>query len=329
MNEFPTEYGVFTVSLDFELYWGVRDKRTLESYRENLLGVRKAIPALLDLFREYEIHATWATVGFLFFEKKDELLASVPTVKPAYAAAELSPYPHLADVGQDEISDPYHFAPSLLRNIVEVPHQEIGTHTLSHYYCLEPGQNAEAFAADLEKAVGLGPRCGQKIESLVFPRNQVNEAYLSLCSEKGIRAVRGNPRSWLHSAADSANVSPFRRALRLMDHYLPVSGRATYRVPREKGVAPVDVRASRFLRPYSRRLKAFDSLRYRRLAAEMREAAYAKKIFHLWWHPHNFGKDLENNLAFLRRLLEQYRWLSQNVGMKSFSMGEIARSAAV
>ena len=76
--------GTFVVSLDFELHWGVRDHRTVAEYRENLLGVRRAIPALLALFSEFGIRATWATVGFLFFESIDELRAALPTELPRY-----------------------------------------------------------------------------------------------------------------------------------------------------------------------------------------------------------------------------------------------------
>ena len=65
----PSAPGTLIVSLDFELHWGVRDVKTVAQYRENLLGVRRAIPALLATFADYGIHATWATVGFLFFRK--------------------------------------------------------------------------------------------------------------------------------------------------------------------------------------------------------------------------------------------------------------------
>src|SRR2546426_12614664 len=57
----------FIISLDFELFWGVRDVTTLDRYGANLRGVRDAIPAMLRLFSERGIRATWATVGFLFF----------------------------------------------------------------------------------------------------------------------------------------------------------------------------------------------------------------------------------------------------------------------
>ena len=55
--------GLFIISLDFELLWGVRDKRTKETYGQNILGVQEVIPQLLDLFDKYDITATFATVG--------------------------------------------------------------------------------------------------------------------------------------------------------------------------------------------------------------------------------------------------------------------------
>ena len=47
------------ISLDFELFWGVRDVATLENYGRNLLGARSVVPALLKLFHQYQVHATW------------------------------------------------------------------------------------------------------------------------------------------------------------------------------------------------------------------------------------------------------------------------------
>ena len=55
--------GTLIVSLDFELFWGMLDCSTLEAYQDHVLGGRKAIPQLLQIFEKYGIHATWATVG--------------------------------------------------------------------------------------------------------------------------------------------------------------------------------------------------------------------------------------------------------------------------
>ena len=42
--------GTFMVSLDLELFWGMLEVHTLESYQDNILGGKKAIPQLLQLF---------------------------------------------------------------------------------------------------------------------------------------------------------------------------------------------------------------------------------------------------------------------------------------
>ena len=189
--------GTLVISLDFELHWGVHDKLELERYRDNLLGVRCVVPSLLELFAGEGIHATWATVGLLFFESKRELLANLPERRPCYRQRALSAYSILDTVGSDEQEDPFHFAPSLIRRIADTPGQEIGTHTFSHFYCLEPGQDAGDFREDLRAAVRvMRAKTGRSPESIVFPRNQCNPDYLAVCRELGILAYRGNPEHW-------------------------------------------------------------------------------------------------------------------------------------
>src|SRR5438105_2932774 len=163
---------VLVISLDFELHWGVRDVSTVAACRENLLGARRAIPAMLDVFARYNLHATWATVGFLFSRTREELLRSLPAVRPRYRDRRLSPYDDLDRVGADEASDPFHFAPSLIEVIRNWRGQEIGTHTFAHYYCLAPEQDVNAFRADLEAARAITGRAGIELRSFVFPRNQ-------------------------------------------------------------------------------------------------------------------------------------------------------------
>src|SRR5580692_5327769 len=105
-NDELTRKGILIVSLDFELYWGVRDIYSLDQTRAKLLAARSAIPALLDLFVAYGIHATWATVGMVFAETREELVSTVPSIKPQYTQPELSPYQELERVGPDEGNDP-------------------------------------------------------------------------------------------------------------------------------------------------------------------------------------------------------------------------------
>jgi len=129
--------GKFVISLDFELMWGVRDKRTINDYGQNILNVHQVIPQTLKLFRKYAVCGTFSTVGFLFFKTKEELLANLPSIKPQYKDKSLSPYEnsYFESLGSDFNQDKYHFAPLLIDEIKKYPEQEIGTHTFSHYYC--------------------------------------------------------------------------------------------------------------------------------------------------------------------------------------------------
>lgn len=317
--------GAFVVSLDFEQHWGMRDVHTVERSRAALLGGRDAVPALLALFREFDVRATWATVGLLFFESRAEMLAALPSSRPSYAAARLSPYVDFANIGESERDDPFHFAPSLIRRIAETPGQEIATHTFSHFYCCEPGQTVDEFRADLEAACRVARRkIGRAPESIVFPRNQMTPAHLAVCRDLGLVAYRGNPDHWAYRAArrDVAQ-SRGRRALRLADAYVALTG--THSAPVDGGAAlPVDVPASRYLRPYSRVLRALEPLRLRRITAELEATATEGRVFHLWWHPHDFGVHLRENLAFLRRILVCFARARERAGMESLTMSDVA-----
>ena len=42
--------GIFTVSLDFELYWGLRDTTTINEYEANLKGAKIAYETIITNF---------------------------------------------------------------------------------------------------------------------------------------------------------------------------------------------------------------------------------------------------------------------------------------
>jgi hypothetical protein len=323
-NDELTRKGILIVSLDFELYWGVRDIYSLDQTRAKLLAARSAIPALLDLFVEYGIHATWATVGMLFAETRDELVSTVPSIKPQYDQPELSPYQELERVGSHEGNDPYHYAGSLIRLIRSTPHQEIGTHTFSHYYCLEDGQQLDAFQADLITALDAAHRLDLKIESIVFPRNQVNSDYLQVCAELGINTYRGNNAGWIYAPRQRNRESQIRRAIRLLDCYFKLSGHNTYNAAQigpGLGV-PMNLPSSRYLRMYTKPLGALEPLRLARIRGEMMHAASHRRIYHLWLHPEDLGSHFDENLSFLRKILDSFAAARDRNEMESLNMRE-------
>jgi hypothetical protein len=321
--------GTFTISLDFELHWGVHDHKPLAGYARNLLGARQAIPRMLELFERYGVHCTWATVGLLFFDRKAELMEYLPEPRPHYADPALSPYPRIGQIGPNERQDPYHYGLSLIEQIRDCPGQEIGTHTFSHYYCLEPGeteggQSEATFRADLLAARRAAERLGITPRSLVFPRNQYRADYLETCRAVGLEVIRGNHPAWWFRPESQGAESLIKRACRLSDDYLPLSGRDCLQ-PQALDGDLVDVRASRFLRPAPSALRPLEPLRLHRITAGLSRAARHGTVYHLWWHPHNFGADPDYCLRFLERVLEHFRHLAQTYGMRSASMLEIGR----
>lgn len=314
--------GIFTISLDFEIHWGVSDHRTVESYRENLLNEPVVVRRLLKLFEQRKIHATWATVGMLFCRNKKELFDLVkPEHRPSYESKSLSNFLVAETAGEDEQNDPYHFSGSTVKDIAVTPYQELSTHTYSHYYCLEPGQLPQQFDHDLAAARHLLQREGVPAVSIVFPRNQYSEEYLEQCRKNGFYCYRGNYPSWMYSPQAKSTEGKMKRAFRFLDTYLPVTGQRYVHVTKEKDL--VNVPASCFLRPYSKRFSFLEGLRIRRIKKEMEAAAKKKALYHLWWHPHNFGANMEENFATLALILDHFDHLSKRYGMISMNMKEI------
>ena len=314
--------GSLCISLDFELMWGVRDKRTTDQYGANIIGGREAVRQMLDMFHRNDIRATWATVGFLFCETKEEMLASLPEPQPTYADQTLSNYTYLDEVGENEARDPYHFAASLLAQVKACPGQKIATHTFSHYYCLEPGQTPAQFAADLDAAIKVAARHQITFKSIVFPRNQYNESAIAECTRRGISIYRGNETAWMYRPGARADQTLTRRAVRLADAYVNLSGKNTASVTPRKAAA--NVRSSRFLRPYSRRLRKLEPLRLSRITQSMTTAAKRGETFHIWWHPHNMGANQSENLGTLGRIIDHFETLRCEYGMCSLAMEDFA-----
>ena len=322
MRATGTTAGNFVISLDYELMWGVRDHATRERYGPNVLGGREAIPAMLDLFERRGIRATWATVGALLCESKDELL-----VRAEYAACKGAEIAQLEAIGPDERRDPYYFGASLARRIATCPGQEIGTHTFSHRCALEQGETVAGVSADVASALAQLKEWGIQCKSIVFPRNQYGPEQLEACRSLGLSHFRGNEVKWFYAPAPGKEQTKARRLCRLIDSYIDLSGPNVSR-PDEAGDGPLfNVASSRFLRPFSKRLSPLDGLRMRRIEKAMQEAAVNGGTFHLWWHPENLGKNLSENMTILTKVLDWFERLRDEYGMHSRAMHEVGDRA--
>ncbi len=312
--------GCLVISLDFELFWGVTDSRTIEKYGPDIIEGRRAIPRLLELFDKYAIHATWGTVGMLFAKDKEELAGFFPDKKPDYDNSRLSAYRHFETIGDNEEKDMLHYAPSVIKEITEHNYQEIGSHTFCHYYCREKGQTCEDFAADTNSAKRIAKDIFNiDIKSFIFPRNLYNSEYLNVLKNNGIFAVRGNHD---HFAYDKN--TKLSRIFRLADTYIPVCGFKSY--PREEcyqdGI--VNLKSSIFLRKQNKLLGFLEPLKMYNIKKLMKIAAKKGKIIHIWWHPHNMGENPDAFLNQVEEILKCYKELNKKYGFESKNMSEMA-----
>lgn len=316
-------FGSLIVSLDFELFWGMLDQCTLDAYQENVLGGRAAIPRLLELFERHGIHATWATVGFMFAESKEELLSALPSkeLQPAYTNDRLSPYHRLDEVGENESDSPCFYGASLIRKISEAPGQEIGTHTFSHYYCREEGQTAEPFKADLQAAKAIAEKHGYTLTSAILPRNQTTAECAAALKEAGITVYRAEEDDWIHRYV---KIRPLMRVLRLLDVYFPLTGKGGYVPKDEDGI--LNVIGSRMYKPYFKKLAFLEGLKLRRIKKQMLHAAKKGLTFHLWWHPHNIGVQTDLHFRQLEEIFGYYDELKDKYQMQSINMGEARKN---
>ena len=314
--------GQLIVSLDFELFWGMLDCSTLEAYGANVLGGRDAIPRLLELFKKYNIHATWAAVGFMFGENYGELQQFFPekALRPSYEDTRLDPYIWFDRIGQTEREAPCFYGPELIRMVADTPGQEIGSHTFCHYYCREKGQTVSQFEADMMAAKAIAKAKGYALTSVVLPRNQCEPEYTQVLRNCGFTAYRDEENDWIH---EKINFHPLLRLLRLADVYLPLTGQGGYVPECENGIW--NLTGSRALKAVSRPLHMLEGLKVRRIKKQLRHAAKKGLTFHLWWHPHNMGAMTEEFFSQLEEILRYYSRLREQYGMESRNMREAAQ----
>jgi len=319
--------GTFVISIDFELMWGVHDRLTIADYGKNVLGGRQSIPFILSLFEKYGVRATWACVGAMFASSIEELFEYYPVCAqnqvdvPGSIRASMNVY----SLGRSEKDDPYHYAPSLLRLISGSFGQEIATHTYTHFACFDRPQSSSTFASDVQSSLNIAKKYNSRIKSIVFPRNQIPSSYLGVLPSLGITHFRGLD-SLDRFYASNRRLIPFimHRACRIYDSVLPGVGTIRNN-PSAHGNDLVNVSASRFLRPLTKS-SLYNKLHLIRIKSEILEAAKANRVYHLWFHPHNFGHDLSSSLQRLESILQFFLECKNKYGMRSSCMSDFVVS---
>ena len=319
--------GKFVISLDFELMWGVFDVRTIQDYGTVIKNVGTVIKKTLEMFEEYNIEATFSMVGLLGFDdlrSAKKFVADINAVKPSYDDGNLSSYNYLNTLDKHTDTELF-FATHLIKLIQSYKVHEISTHTFSHYYCLEPGSSVEAFRDDLlsakqvHKNMGLSP-----ITSIIFPRNQYDADHLKVCLEQGIFCYRGNENSTLYKPRSFTKDNYLIRILRLLDSYVNLTGFHTTKISDLTKGKMINIPSSRIFRSYQKKLRFLEKMKIRRIKKSMSFAAKKGEVYHLWWHPHNFGSNMDENFLNLQEVCKHFAVLKQTYDFESISMSNLA-----
>ena len=310
------ETGKLVISLDFEMMWGaIFNKAVEKGYIYRVPYVEKIIPGILELFKKYNIHATWAIVGAIACGDEEEacFLADKEIIDP-YGNQTLQKF--ILDIKSEDFN--LYFRPDLVKMVAESKNQEIATHTFSHFYFFEHRFPKKKLESEINASLKtLAPYSKNPIKTIVLPKNQVSPEVYSLLRKNGITNVRGIQISTRFNKSNF-----FSKVMRFADAYIPICGRSSYKINSVYENQIFNVRASRFWRAYYKKLAFLEPLKIKRIKKEMLYSAKNNEIYHLWFHPHNLSSDYKKNLKNLEKIFAYYNYLNKKYGMQSLNISE-------
>jgi peptidoglycan/xylan/chitin deacetylase (PgdA/CDA1 family) len=311
------ERGVFTISLDFELIWGTLD-RGVDTFRQACERERAVVvDRLLSLLAEFEISATWCTLGHLFLDgcaPRDG--RKHPEIVPPAHEGIADWFEH--DPCGTEESDPIFYGRSLVDRILACPvPQEIGSHSFSHPRFGDPGCSRETADTELAECVRLARERGLELRSFAFPRNRVG--HLDVLREHGFTAYRGPDPAWYEGGRWPR---PVKRLGHLADVVL--ARRPPVGVPEEALPGLWNVPGSMIYFPmHGRRRHIPLSRRVARAVKGLAAAADQRRIFHLWFHPTNLAFETDAMFDGLHGIFERAAELRAGGDLSIKPMGEV------
>jgi hypothetical protein len=307
--------GIFTISLDLEKFWGVAGSKTINNYGENILHVELAIKQMLAMFEKYEVHATWAFVGFLGYKKFEDLQMDLNFELPKYKNKQQSTYTLLENI--DEKMNQYLFlSGNEIEQIKITKGQELASHSFSHIYCDEAGVTNNDFVNDVKAFQKIAVDLNFSPKSFIFPRNQVKNDCVEVLAKNNYSSYRGKEENY-----GFLGNSIWHKIYRQLNLCISLSGHNTFTI---KPAEILNIKGSSFLHPISTNFELLNYLRRLRIKKALKYAAKNKEVYHLWWHPHNFGKNLDANIKNLELILKYYVNLKEKYGLNSMNMGEIS-----
>ena len=103
-------------------------------------------------------------------------------------------------------------------------------------------------------------------------------------------------------------------------------GSRTFNIKKSKNL--INIPESFFIYPNNNN-SMLTKLRLKRIKNSMTNAAIKNKCIHLWFHPHNFSKNIEMNLFFFEQIINHYKYLKREYNMKSINMIDLYKECKI
>lgn len=318
MSDTGDKTGYFLFSLDTELAWGYFDLDRLRSKRFSSDGSRerRSIERVLDVLEEFNIIATWAVVGHLFYERCEKCnVCPVLDWKGKYRSFE-EVY---------ETNAPLWYGADVIETLLTRGSQhEIAFHGYTHRVFDENMMSEEEAGTEIQEWLRVSKRKHIIPRTVIFPRTQIG--HLDLFKEYGFICYRGE-----ELLPEVCSLSLIGRVFRRLYHYLSILSTPQVYEFKVEPSGLVNLPSSHDFFGFNRKMeRVLDSLnlhnlRIRKIIKGVEKAAIEKKIIHIWAHPHEFQtkKDIEK----LRYL---FGYVSEQVNkgrLQSIGMADLARKA--
>ncbi len=309
------EKGLFLCSIDTELAWGSAHRDidpTTYQHWESYGRVRDSVERLLALMDRYDIRATWAFVGRLLIDPRDDAENALYPENPQPARK------HLVNerTAEPEFLSKW-YTPELLQMVQNAgASHEIGTHTFSHAVAGEPGYSKELLQQELTAATKQAEHLGISLKTLIYPKNRT--AHTEILADHGISAYRTVPESRI------SKLPPVLRGVaHRVDAYLPVPVDISYpELDGDTWVLP----ASYYYRHTGGWARWQSNLvRRAKLRSGLRRAAKNGGLFHIWFHPYDIASDPDRLLKPLEAAFKEVSTLRDKGLLDNLTLGETAQ----
>jgi peptidoglycan/xylan/chitin deacetylase (PgdA/CDA1 family) len=318
MTDTKDQTGYFLFSLDTELAWGYFDLDRLRCKMFSTDGSRerRSIELVLDVLEEFNIIATWAIVGHLFYERCEKCdICPILDWKGKYRSFE-EVY---------ETNKPLWYGADIIETLLTRGSQhEIAFHGYTHEVFDENTMSEEEAKTEIEEWLRISKRKNITPQTVIFPRGKIS--HLDLFKEYGFICYRGE-----ELMPEMYSLPLIGRVFRRLYYYL-----SALSIPQvyEFKVEPselVNFPSSRWLFGFNRKVeRILDSLnlhklRVNRIIQGVKKAADENKIIHIWAHSWEFQtkKDIEK----LRYLLGYVSGEVSKGRIQSVGMADLARIA--